>query len=97
VRVTIGGKRWNLEFVRIRPRTGEEFADNGNIDSPDTRQKKIRINRTLRGEKRLDTIIHEILHAADWNKDESWIEEISTDIARILTKLGYTNSGKKDE
>ena len=39
--------------------------------------------------KRLEVIIHEILHAADWSKDEEWVEETGRDIAGALHSIGY--------
>jgi len=39
--------------------------------------------------KRLEVIIHEILHAADWTKDEEWVEETGIGIAFALFAIGY--------
>ena len=87
--VTIGGKRWNLVFE------GTPRDANGACDHPTAVGKRIRIRRSLRGETRLDTIIHEVLHAADWSKDEEWVGQTATELARILTRLGYTDGTKK--
>ena len=51
--------------------------------------KFIRIRRGQKPLDELDTIIHECLHATDWHKDESWVTEVSADIAAVLWKLGY--------
>lgn len=88
--VTIGGKRWRLVFE------GTPRDANGACEHPDKVGKKIRIRRTLRGELRLETIIHEVLHAADWTKDEEWVGQIATDLARILTRLGYTDGNQSN-
>lgn len=37
----------------------------------------------------LSSLLHECLHAADWSKDEEWVEEVSVDIARILRRFGF--------
>lgn len=38
----------------------------------------------------IDTIIHECLHAASENSlSEEFVTGVSTDIARLLTRLGY--------
>ena len=39
--------------------------------------------------QRLDTIIHETLHAALPLLDEEAVRASATDIARVLTKSGY--------
>lgn len=40
--------------------------------------------------KRLEVIIHEILHAADWSKDEEWVEDTGRDLAGALHAIGYS-------
>lgn len=82
MKVTIRGKRWNLEFVRMRKNWGE-------CDPPDKSGKAIRIRSSLTGQDRLDTIIHEVLHAGHWELKEDVVEQLASDMARILTKLGY--------
>ena len=81
--VTILGKRWKLRFTKLPRRT------DGECDSPDDTGKEIRIRKTLGEADTLETIIHEALHAADWHKDEAWVEQVAADVARILWKLGY--------
>ena len=83
MRCKILDKFWDIDLAPLR-------KDNGLCDPPWQKGKKIRIRSTLKGEKLLETIIHEILHAADWYKDEEWVVIVATDIARILTKLGYS-------
>lgn len=61
----------------------------GECDPPDAPGKRIRIKRGLSEFDHLDTAIHEALHAAGWWADEEWVDEVATDIARLLTKLGY--------
>ncbi len=81
MQVTIRGKRWNLRFCRM--------ADPGDCDGPHIKGREIRINQKLRGRARLDTIIHEVLHAAHWDLGEEAVEATATDLARILHRLGY--------
>lgn len=81
--VTILKKRWRLRFVRISD------DKHGDIDSPTTPNKEIRIQSNLDSRARLEALIHEMLHAADWSKDEEWVHYTAADIARELTKLGY--------
>jgi hypothetical protein len=61
----------------------------GECDAPDMPGKEIRIRRGLRPERELDVLIHEMVHAALWDLDESAVEELATDITRALTRLGY--------
>lgn len=87
--VTILGKRWRLSFVP-RLRVGRESPD-GACDSPKKTGKEIRIRRALLRYPRalMETLIHELLHAADWTKDETWIDETAADLARILWGVGF--------
>jgi hypothetical protein len=77
VRLKILGKCWNVSFV---PRLARDVY--GDCDPPDGRRKQIRFLKRLRGQHLLEILIHECLHAADWSKDEQWIEQVAADIAR---------------
>jgi len=44
-------------------------------------------------EDTLDTVLHELLHAAGWHIEEDFIEQFSTDAASILTRLGWRKTG----
>lgn len=90
MQVKIRGKKWNLRFARLR-------KDLGYCQPPDKPNKEILIRSSLKGEELLDTLIHEILHAGDWDKDEPWVDEVATDMARILWKLGYRRNGESEE
>jgi len=82
-RVTISGKHWQLV-----ERSG--LANRGDVDSPTTPGKQIRIAKELEGEERLEVIIHEVTHCAFWHLDEEVVEIFGRDLARILyRKLGY--------
>ena len=83
MRITLLGKRWNLLFAP------PEKGNRGDIDPPHTRGKTIRICPKLQDLAELDTLVHELLHAADWHRDEEWIETVATDISRVLWKLNY--------
>lgn len=80
--VEILGKRWQLVFGRLT-------TCDGICDPPSRIGKAIKISDRLIGELQLETIIHECLHAADWTKDEEFIEREARDFARILWRLGY--------
>jgi len=55
----------------------------------DAEKKQILVYNGLEDPYRLEIILHELLHAADYYKDEVWVKRTAHDIAEILTKLGY--------
>lgn len=89
MQITILGKRWKLKLV-----DGRKMPTSlGECEPPDSPRKEIRVRKNLRGLEMLDTCIHEMLHAADWTKDEDdWIAPVATDIAKALWKLGFRRS-----
>lgn len=93
MRIKILGKVWNLRFIDAR-----KLPDAlGACESPDSPQKEILVRKNLQGVEMLDVLIHEMLHAADWTKDEQdWIEPVATSIADALWKLGYRRKGHDD-
>ncbi len=82
--ITILGKRWNLVY---KPVAGD--VDGGYCDPPTRPKKQIVVDSRLVGVEKLRVELHEMLHAADWYKDEEWVDETSADIAGVLWKLGY--------
>ena len=90
MKIKILGKMWN--FVREKtPQNQDGFAED-----PKTPNKRIVIRPRLSGERELDVIIHELLHAADWHKDEGWVSQVGSDIARVLWRLGYRKCGEEN-
>ena len=51
----------------------------------------ISIRPGLTRKRELEVLIHELLHAADWTKDESWVHETSEDITAFLSALGFSD------
>ena len=85
MRVKILGKTWHLETQSRRmPADHDGFCDAPNLPS-----KTIRIRSGLGEKRQLEVVLHELLHAADWHKDETWVEQVAEDVAAILWKLGY--------
>ena len=80
MRVTILGKYWSFVRGRCPP-------DTLGLCCPTTRT--LTVKPSLRGQRELDTIIHEAMHAGDWHKTEEWVDQFSTDLAKLLWKLGY--------
>ena len=83
MRVEIRGRRWNLRVVDRLP-----DASHGEIDPHTRPNKELRIARNQTPLDKLDTVIHECLHAAIPDLAESAVEESATDIAKVLYRLG---------
>lgn len=81
MRHKIRGKIWTLEYVRRLPEGAR-----GSCDAPTMPEKKIKIKQSLRGLLKLDTIIHEGLHAGLWDLDEEAVTELASDLARMIWK-----------
>jgi hypothetical protein len=82
--IKIEGRRWLLRFTRLKgDAAGWTFFDNA-------KRPRILIDDRLRGGARLETILHEILHAA---LGPSISEEAITEAARVqrraLAMLNY--------
>lgn len=84
MRVVIRNKAYQLQFV---PKI--EQGAKGMCDAPSAAAKRIRVLERLKGQDRLETIIHELLHACYWDMDEEAIHHPAEDIARVLWRLGY--------
>jgi hypothetical protein len=79
----IRGQKWRLRFV--------PFLGNaeGVCDKP---ERTIRIALGKSEQDTLDSIIHEILHAAMWDLDEEAVLTTANAISEALWKLGYRRS-----
>ena len=90
--VKIDGKRWLLRFTRLKgDAAGWTFFDNA-------KRPRILIDEKLKGGERLETILHELLHASlGPNISEEAITEAARVQRRMLTMLGYkeVNNGKE--
>lgn len=80
--VTMLGKRWKFLFTPLRKASGY-------CDPPAQTGKRIVVDSRLRGEHRLGVIIHELRHAADWGRDEGFVDQESKDLTRVLWRLEY--------
>ncbi len=94
MRVRILGRIWRLLFLprrRIAHLCGGRGASQvqGYTEHPTTKRKRILVSSDLPEPVELEVIIHECLHAADWSKDEEWVEAAGADIARVLWRLGW--------
>jgi len=85
MRFKIRGQYWQIVWSKL-PRSTLGLCDWA------SRTITISTSKRVKGELELDTICHEILHAAMPDLGEDAIEETASDIARVLTKLGYRRS-----
>jgi hypothetical protein len=85
VKLRVNGKVWNLEFQPTPCVEDEKCL--GFCERPDKKNKKIVIKESLRGEKLLEILIHEQLHAALWVADEEWVQEVGVDLARNIRRV----------
>ena len=81
MRVRILGRYWNLRLGV------PALANAADCDPPDVPAKEIRIGPDQ--EHELEAVIHEVMHAADWHKDEAWVGSVAADLAAILKRIGY--------
>lgn len=86
MRITLVGKLWNLIFKSLPKRPQKVY---GLCDEPSKKGKQITIATGLTEIDELDTLIHEMIHASVWQLDEEIVDRMSTDIARVLFRLGY--------
>jgi hypothetical protein len=84
--VTILGKRWRL----LKTRMSKKYY--GHCDHPDAPNKTIKIHSGLSDQKELDVCLHEFLHAADWHRSEEFVDQVATDMARALWRMGWRKS-----
>lgn len=77
---------WRVLFVREIP--GDKNRSVGECD-PNT--NTLRILSSTRGHLRLDTLLHEMLHAVCPEKDELWVNSVATDMTEVLWQHGYRN------
>ena len=82
--VTIDGKKWLLRFTKLTGNAaGWTYFDNA-------KRPRILIDEKLRGGTRLETIVHELLHASlGPTISEESVTEAARVIRRTLWTLGY--------
>lgn len=81
-KVRIKGKAWTLATAKLK-------GCHGICDHPDTSHRHIWISTTTRGLELLDTLLHEMTHAAFPDLSEDAVLEFATDAANVLWGLGY--------
>lgn len=80
---TLDGTEWLLRFTALK---GQAY---GYTYSQDAASPRIIIDSRLRGRKRLEVLVHELLHAMNPTISEEHVTQQGKDIARVLWTLGY--------
>ena len=89
MKVTIRDQTWALRFLPGN-KMPWDFERKRKVEGwCDLDKREILIWDKLKGEDRLRVILHELRHAEQPDLDEEIVDHISTDSARILTRLGY--------
>lgn len=83
----VNGVRWLWRYTKLKGQAqGWTFMpDPKNL----TVKKKVLIDERLTGRQRLNTEIHEFLHAANPTQSEEHVSQQGDDLTRILWALGY--------
>jgi hypothetical protein len=89
--ITIDGKKWLLRFTPLKgDAAGWTFFDTA-------KRPRILIDERLRGGSRLETIVHELLHASlGPTISEESVTEAARVIRRTLVTLGYREVRDED-
>jgi hypothetical protein len=77
--------------VRIDPAIG------GLCDNPDSKLREIVVLERLTTRNGLRILLHESLHALDWSKSESEVEQAAQDLSGLLWRLGFRLSKNKSK
>lgn len=85
LRVQIDGKPWRWVYKRIA-QSKDGLTVCGKCDWA---TRTVSISLTLDGLDRLDTEIHEALHAMQGFASEEHVTEVATTLAGLLWRLGY--------
>jgi Zn-dependent peptidase ImmA (M78 family) len=78
-----GDERWLLRFTTLK---GQAY---GYTYSQKSAHPRIVIDARLRGRKRLEVLVHELLHALNPTQSEEHVTQQGKDLARVLWSLGY--------
>lgn len=82
----LGGREWDIRFVRSREIPSDRWGDCGHPDDPNP---TIRIRQAVEGRDRMDLILHEALHAIYPDESETKVGRSATELANLLWACGY--------
>ena len=76
--VDVLGVKWAFVLERM------PMLDRGECD---LENKTMRVYAHLPKKELLEVAIHEYLHAADWYKDEEWVDQAGKDLTELLSQI----------
>lgn len=80
IRAKIRDQVWRVEFANI--------GDFGHCEFGSCRRtRRIRLSPTQSDGELIDTVIHEMIHAQDWDLSEEAVTQRATEIATVLQRL----------
>jgi hypothetical protein len=80
IRATIRGDVWRVEFAHI--------GDYGHCEYGSCRRtRRIRLSPSQSDAELLDTVIHEMIHAQDWDLSEEAVSQRANEIAAVVERL----------
>ena len=80
IRAKIRDQVWRVEFAHI--------GDFGHCEYGSCRRtRRIRLSPTQSDADLLDTVIHEMIHAQDWDLSEEAVTQRATEMATVLGRL----------
>lgn len=80
IRTTIRDQVWRVEFANI--------GDFGHCEYGSCRRtRRIRLSPSQSDADLLDTVIHEMIHAQDWDLSEEAVTQRATEIATVLQRV----------
>lgn len=82
MKIKLANHRYDLEFRKLK-------KIDGSCSNPELPKRKILIDKTLKDRRLLAVLLHEFMHGLLFMLDEETVENGSTDMAKILWKLGY--------
>jgi hypothetical protein len=89
ISITVLGKPTQLVFKKLgRFRIGKHQVL-GYCESPDCDPCHIYVDSRLAGKKKMEIVLHEMLHRAGWHIDEEFITRLAADAANVLDQLGF--------
>ncbi len=94
--VSILGKHWDLQFCKRLPRLPDGRQARGWCDPPSATGKTIKIRDGMSPYDTLRTLIHECQHAADWTRDEEFLDRFADDLATIIEASGWELVNKEE-
>lgn len=86
-RIYIDGQAWKMRFCRV---SKDIFGD------CDYEEKTIRISNKLTGEEKLNTILHELIHARWPDIAELSVRHFADELAGIVSREGFRDEADNE-